>query len=504
METTIHAVLESAAQRFADQPAIIAPDRTLTFLEVDRLATRLALALQRMHIVSGDVVTLWMENGWRWMVCYFAILKCGGVVNPVNVLLTAEEVDFIVRDCKARVLVGGAERLATLRHEISIPCIADAAVSGRDARLLDEMLGEAVKPGEKLLTGQIGSRSPASICYTSGTTGRPKGAVLRHESIVINAAMTVLMHGRQRGDVVVSALPCAHVYGNVVMNAAVACGMTLVLLPRFDEEAVLEAIQAHRATMLEGVPTMYLRLLNFPSFPGFDLSSLRLCTVGGQTMPVSKIEEVERRFGCRLLELWGMTEIGGLGMTHPHNGPHRPGAIGVSLPMSEARVVDVDDGTRSLPRGEAGELLIRGPLVMDGYLGDVQASSETITSDGWLHTGDIVRQDPDGYFYVVDRKKDLIISGGYKIYPAEVERVIAQHPAVAMVAVASMRDDMRGHVARAFIVLRHGRQSSSEEIVALCREHLAAYKIPRAIEFVLDLPRTSTGKILRRVLAEES
>jgi long-chain acyl-CoA synthetase len=256
--------------------------------------------------------------------------------------------------------------------------------------------------------------------------------------------------------------------------------------------------------MFDGVPTMYMRLLNFPGLARFDLSSLRLCTVGGQTMPVSKMEEVEQRFGCRLLELWGMTELGGLGITHPHNGPRKLGAIGVVLPLSEAKVVDIADATRSVPRGETGELMFRGPLVMDGYHGDAEATRDTITPDGWLHTGDVVRQDADGYFYLVDRKKDVIVSAGYKIYPAEVERVIAQHPAVAMVAVAPMRDEMKGHVAKAFVVLRHGMQATAEDIIAQSRTDLAPYKIPKTVEFMLDLPKTSTGKILRRALADNS
>jgi long-chain acyl-CoA synthetase len=503
MQSTVHAVLEESARRFGDKALIIAPDRTLSFVEVDQLSSRLARSLRQINIGPGCSVTLWMENGWRWVVCYFGILKSGAIVNPINVLLTAEEANFIIRDCAARALIAGAERLQMLRGKLSIPAVTDAPRTADGALSLDAMISEPIGAAEVLLGGQIGAKSPASICYTSGTTGRPKGALLRHESIVINTAMTSLMHGRRSNDIVVSALPCPHVYGNIVMNAAVACGMTLVLLPRFDEELTLKAIQTNRATVFDGVPTMYMRLLNFPQLAQFDLSTIRLCTVGGQTMAVNKMEEVERLFGCRLLELWGMTELGGLGVTHPHNGPRKLGAIGVVLPLSEARVVEVADAARSVPQGEAGELMIRGPLVMDSYWGDAQSTHDTITEDGWLHTGDVVKQDAAGYFYVVDRKKDVIHSGGYKIYPAEVERVIAQHPAVAMVAVAATSDELKGHVAKAFIVLRHGMQATAQEIIAHCRKDLAAYKTPRAVEFMTDLPKTSTGKILRRALADD-
>lgn len=308
------------------------------------------------------------------------------------------------------------------------------------------------------------------------------------------------MHGRSSQDTVVSALPCPHVYGNIVLNSAVACGMKLVLLPRFEEQAVLEAIQSHSATMFEGVPTMYVKMLNHSEFGRYDLGSLRMCTVGGQTMPVATMQEAERRFTALLVELWGMTELGGLGTTHPYNGPTKLGSIGVPLPLNETRVVDVGDSSRIVPRGEVGELWIRGPSVMDGYFGNAQATREAIEPDGWLQTGDLVHQDDDGFLFLVDRRKEVIISGGYNVYPAEVERVIAEHPSVAMVAVAAAHDEIKGHVPKAFVVLRSGQNCTPEAIIKHCRAQLAAYKTPAAVEFREDLPKTSTGKLLRRAL----
>jgi long-chain acyl-CoA synthetase len=500
MEATIGQLLTAAAERFGSKSVVVAPDRALSFVELDRLSTRVARSLRGLNIQPGDRVTLWVENGWRWMVAYYAVLKLGGVVNPCNILLTAEEVAFIVGDCGAKAIIAARDKVSMLPRTLPARVITDKPADGVELSI-DALLADASRDAEQPIPNWSDANRASTIGYTSGTTGHPKGAVLRHSTIVLNTAMTSLMHGRTASDVVVSALPCTHVYGNIVMNSAVTCGMTLILLPRFDEREVLEAIQNHRATLFEGVPTMFMRLLNFLDFDQFDLSTLRACTVGGQTMPVSKMEEVERRFGCPLLELWGMTELGGLGTTHPHNGPRRLGSIGVPLPLTQAKVVAMDDATKEMPVGEVGELMIRGPLVMQGYFGNDAATRATIEADGWLHTGDLVRSDAEGYLYVVDRAKEVIISGGYNIYPAEVERVVAQHPSVAMVAVAAMHDDIKGQVPKAFIVPKTGTSCTAQEIIDHCRPHLASYKVPRDIALLDDLPKTSTGKILRRMLA---
>jgi long-chain acyl-CoA synthetase len=492
-------MLVTATRRYGDKPVVITVDRTLTFAQLDRLSTHLALQLRRQGIAPGDKVTLWLENGWRWMVAYYAILKLGAIVAPCNILLTRDEVSFIANDCAAKLIIAAQDKAAALAGLVRARILTDKAVPGHDS--IDAMLESTDDADVEKLTVWSDGSSPATIGYTSGTTGHPKGAVLKHSSIVMNTAMTALMHGRTSSDIGVSALPCTHVYGNVVMNGAVMCGMTLVLLPRFDEAEILQTIQRHRATVFDGVPTMYMRMLNLPGFDAFDLSSLRICTVGGQTMPTAKMEEAERRFKCPLIELWGMTELGGLGTTHPHNGPRRLGSIGVTLPLSEAKVVAVDNSAVEMPRGEVGELVIRGPLVMEAYFNNEQATRASVEPDGWLHTGDLVYQDREGYFFVVDRAKEVIISGGYNIYPAELERVIAQHPAVAMVAVAAMPDDLKGEVPKAFVVPRVGQSCTDKEIIELCRAQLAAYKVPRAVTFLDDLPKTSTGKILRRMLA---
>ena len=245
---------------------------------------------------------------------------------------------------------------------------------------------------------------------------------------------------------------------------------------------------------------MFMYLLAHPELDRFDLSSLTRCTVGGQTMPAAKAEEFERRAGCPLLELWGMTEIAGLGSTVPWYGENRHGSIGIQLPRVECRIADLEDAARTMPAGEVGELMVRGPIVMQGYYGNETATRETIEPDGWLHSGDLARQDEDGYLWIVDRRKDMILTAGYNVYPAELERVIAMHPAVALVAVGPRPDELKGEIAKAYVVLKPGAGADADEIREHCREHLAAYKVPREVQFVDDVPKTSTGKIMRRDL----
>jgi long-chain acyl-CoA synthetase len=308
------------------------------------------------------------------------------------------------------------------------------------------------------------------------------------------------MHGRTERDVVVTALPAPHVYGNVVINGTFLVGGSVVLMERFAPAEALRLIGEHRATMFEGVPAAYAMMLADPALAAAELSSLTRCTVGGQTIPTTTIARWQERSGAPLIELWGMTEIAGLGTTHALHAPPVPGSIGVSLPGIEVRVADLADATRDAPRGEPGELMVRGPIVMLGYHGNPQATAETIEPDGWLHTGDIATMDATGHLFVVDRRKDMIITGGYNVYPAEIERVLADHPAVAMVAAGPVPDPVRGELACAYVVLTAGATATEEELIGFTTERLAAYKRPRMVRFVDDLPKTSTGKIMRREL----
>ncbi|WP_372747207.1 class I adenylate-forming enzyme family protein [Litorivivens sp.] len=494
-------ILSDAAQQYGDQIALVIGTDEFSFIHLDALSNQVASGLVANGVSPGDRVTLYGANAWEWVVSYYGILKAGAVVNPINVMLTPEEVEFVVEDCGAKAIIASREKGLPLVERLSGSGIDSLILYGDDipdgAIAFETMLAHGSEQFEAVLSPP---ESLSTICYTSGTTGKPKGAMLSHRAVATNIAMTGLMHGRNSSDVVVTALPCPHVYGNVVMNAMFQCGGKIVIHPLFDPGEMLASMQAHKATIFDGVPTMYMFMLNHPKVGKFDLSSLRLCTVGGQPMPPAKMREVEERFGCPLIELWGMTELAGLGTTFAWNGEYRHGSIGVAIPYVSARIVDVDDASKEMPAGEVGELMIRGAIVMDGYFGNEKATQETIEPDGWLHTGDLATMDRQGNISIVDRKKDMILTAGYNVYPAEIERVLATHPDVALAAVGSVADELKGELAKAYVIPKEGCSPSEEDIIAYCREHLAAYKVPRAVQFVADVPKTSTGKIMRREL----
>jgi long-chain acyl-CoA synthetase len=503
MEASIGKMFEVAALANGERPALTCGDRHFSYSELNALVNRFANALNSLGIEPGQRVSLYAANSWQWIVSYYGILKLGAVVNPLNMMLTPKEAEYAIEDCQASAVVAAADKAGPLAAVLA-PGLVRHLVSfgpGSPGVLgFDDLLGGA-SPG--FAAADIAATALSTIAYTSGTTGHPKGAMLSHRAVLLNTAMTAVMHTRHGGDIVVSALPCAHVYGNVVMNSTFACGGRLVLHERFAEQDVLQSIQAYGATLFEGVPTMYMYLLNYPALKQYDVRSLKRCTVGGQTMPRAKMEQVEQAFGCPLIELWGMTELGGLGATQTLYGPRKHGSIGIALPHTEARI-DVIDSSAGPGQPQVGELLVRGGITMMGYFNNPAATAEVLGEDGWLRTGDLGYVDGDGFIFLVDRAKDLIITGGYNIYPAELERVIAAHPAVALVAVGGIKDEFKGELAKAYVVLANGKSATEEEIIEFCRSQLASYKVPRSVQFVQDLPKTSTGKVMRRALEESA
>jgi long-chain acyl-CoA synthetase len=494
-------ILVRSAARFGSKPALVAGGRTFTYRQLDDLCDRVAGGLRDLGVQPGDRISLYSLNRWEWVVAYHAALRAGAVVNPINVMLTPEEVAFVLNDCgaaaiftsgdKAEVIIGLTRDVPSLRRVISFDAAGDEVTAFEDLVSRSAGVRDVPRPAPADLS---------TIGYTSGTTGHPKGAMQSHRAVYLNTAVLFALQARTDRDVMLNALPLPHVYGNIVMNGTFMTGATLVMMERFDPAQALSEIQRHQVTVFDGVPTMYAMMLADPALPGTDLASLRICAVGGQTMPVAKMEEWEQRSGAPLLELWGMTELGGAGTSNCVYAPNVHGSIGFALPGLEARVAALEDASVTVPDGEPGELMVRGPLVMLGYYGNEEATRATIEPDGWMHTGDIATRDDEGHYFIVDRRKDLIITGGFNVYPAEIERVVASHPAVAMVAVGSVPDETRGELARAYVVLRPGATATETEIIEHCRPHLAAYKLPRSVRFVLDLPKTSTGKVMRREL----
>ena len=494
MRSLISDLAQHAAKRWPDKRAIAFPgSRELSFAEIDQLAGRFAGGLAARGVGLGDRVVLYLPNSWQWLVAYHAIARLGAVVVPANILLSPAEVLYLTENSGARAVILPAER-------------RQAAGTAAEAIVVDGQVGpgeqsfDALLEGEWLAPCDLTPDTLFTIGYTSGTTGKPKGAMLTHGNIFASVAHTATIHVRHGGDRIYSALPLPHVYGNVVMNGCFLTGAWLHAPARFDAATALDTIASERITLFEGVPTMYYQMLASPALAGADLSSLTRCTVGGQTMPLAKLDAVAERFGCPVLELWGMTEVGGPATSHSPYWPAKHGSIGLPLHSVEVRVADLD-GQGEAPRGTAGELMIRGALVTSGYWNN-EAATQNAFNDGWFATGDIASQDEDGYLYIVDRKKDMILTAGYNVYPAELEQAIAMHPAVAMVAVAGFPDEEKGEIAKAFVVLHDMAAIDEAALLAHCRQHLAAYKVPRAILFVDDLPKTGTGKIMRRALAD--
>ncbi len=502
MSLNVGKISFEAARKFGDREALVFEGRTFTFRELDDLIGRAAAGLQGIGIGKSDVVSLYASNSWQWVVSYHAVQRLGAVVNPVNTMLTQPELEYVINDCGAKAVILSEDKHSMISGLLANTRLA-ALVSFADTPPAGLMrLTDLLNSGRAALAPvEVDDDALSTIGYTSGTTGHPKGAMMPHKAVVLSALGIAVLQSRRADDIGVSSLPLPHVYGANLMNGMFLIGNKLVLHSRFDAARTLADIGHYRASIFDGVPTMWMFLLNAPQLTTADFSSLRLGCTGGQTIPIATLEKIEHTFGIEMLEVWGMTELAGVASSTVAAGLKTPGSAGIAYPYCEFRVVDPEDTSRVLPRGETGELMFRGPLVMQGYWSAEKKTKETIEPDGWLHTGDLGKMDENGSIYVVDRLKDLIITGGFNVYPAEIERVLAAHPSVALAAVGRQPDEMKGEVAKAYIILKEGAKADPDSIMAHCRANLAAYKCPRKIQFVKDVPRTSSGKIMRRELA---
>ena len=489
-------VTESAAR----EPATVAVrlgEFELTYAELDDRSARLAALLRGKGLQQGDRVGVMLPNILEFPIAYYGVLRAGGVVVPMNVLLKRREIAFYLEDSSAKLLLawhGFGEEAQAGAEE------AGAELIEVEPESFAELLGDQ-EPDADLADSE--ESDTAVILYTSGTTGKPKGAELTHLNLHRNAEIASETTCEiKQGDVVLGSLPLFHSFGQTVsMNASMRVGATLTLLPKFDPGEALEIMQRDGVTHFYGVPTMYGALLHHPGREDCDTSSLRICITGGASMPVEVLRGFEEAFECELLEGYGLSETSPVASSNHPGRPRKPGSIGTPLREVEMKVVDEDDN--EVAQGEVGEIVIRGHNVMKGYWQRPDATEEAMRG-GWFHSGDMGRVDEDGYFFIVDRKKDLIIRGGYNVYPREVEEVLYEHPKIREAAVLGVPHDEWGEEIGAAIVLHEGEELSPEEVSAYVKERIAAYKYPRIVWFMDDLPKGPTGKILKREIETPS
>jgi len=490
--TNLSLNLSESAAMYPDHPAIRLDDDVLSYTALDDAASRVATLLQEYGVQPGDRVGLMLPNVPEFAMIFYGILRAGAVAVPMNPLLKRREVEYYLSDSGARVLLAW--------HEVADEAEAGAKAAGSEA------LPVAPQEFLELVAERRPLANPASrvaddtavILYTSGTTGRPKGAELTHAGLNTNQAVsarTLLLLGPD--DVVMGCLPLFHVFGLTCgLNAAIANGSTLTLIPRFAPAKALEVIQRDSVTVFEGVPTMYAAMLGVPDRSEYDVSTLRTCVSGGAALPVEVLHGFEEAFGCIILEGYGLSETSPVASFNHPDAVRKPGSIGTPIEGVRMRVVDED--RQPVQPGEIGEIQIGGHNVMKSYWNKAEETAATIDADGWLSTGDMARQDEDGYFFIVDRKKDLLIRGGYNVYPREVEEVLYEHPAVAEAAVVGIPHPSLGEEIGAAVALKDGTTATPEELRDFVKGRIAAYKYPRAVWIVDGLPKGPTGKIQRR------
>jgi long-chain acyl-CoA synthetase len=543
---TIDQFLDQAARDFSEQTAVtfvlkyalggrvMIGGRT-RYRQLREQVGRFATALAALGVRKGDRVALMLPNSPQFVIAFFAAVRLGAIVVNTNPTYTAPELQHQLEDSGAETIVllnlflprlrKAQEHLPNLKRVIvttvdevlSFPFSALVRrAQRREADWIDVVPGPGTFRFGDLLAKHLAAppqvaRDPDDLAlfqYTGGTTGVPKAAALSHRNLVANVLQAAAwLPDKQPGaERMMCAIPFFHVYGmtvGMILSVALAANMIVVPNPRPIEQ-VMQVLQHERATIFPGVPAMYISIINHPSVASYNLTSVRACLSAAAPLPMEVQERFSQITGGRLVEGYGLTESSPLALANPIYGVRKPGSIGVPVSDTEARVVDLDSGASIEPGSDReGELYLRGPQVMRGYWNKPDDSAATVDADGWLHTGDIARVDADGYFYIVDRKKDMIIASGYKVLPREVEEVLYAHPAVQEAAVIGVPDPYRGETVKAFVVPKAGMHPTEAEIIAYCRASLAPYKIPKLVEFRSELPKTAIGKVLRRVLTEQ-
>ena len=523
----IHDLLDLPAGAYPDKAALIYFGSEMTFYELRQESRRFANALAGLGIQKGDRVGLHLPNCPQYLIAYYAILSIGGIVVNLNPLYTPDELKLMVNTSGMTSLVTfdmALPAIRTLCQQVNIPRVIATGITDyikgfpvSTSKSLDLLEGWhhfseliAKYPNPKRSKVQVNPEDPALIQFTGGTTGIPKGAVLTHANVVAGTMQgslwgnpTIPLYSHEKRNVM-AILPYFHVFGNImVLNWGMFNCATQIQVPRFNIDEMMELLaKFEKITFFPTVPTLITALVNHPKAAELNLGKkISLLSSGGGPMPVELIEQV-KDMGIYFSEGYGLSESTSVGIFSPVLGLKKVGSIGIPIPDMDVRLVDVETGETDVPDGQPGEIIMKGPVIMQGYWNNPGETSGQL-KDGWLYTGDIATRDEDGYIFIVDRKKDMIIAGGFNIYPRDIDEVLFQHPKVAEAVAIGVKDKYRGETIKAFVVLKEGESCTAEEIIAFCKEKLAPYKVPKLVEFRDSIPKSAIGKILRKILREE-
>jgi len=516
----LYQLLEMTCVKYDESVATIFFDQQMTYGQIRDQVRRLATALKGMGVQKGDRVALMLPNSPQFIISYYGVLEAGGTVVNISPLHVERELEYEFNDSGSETLIYldlFDERIQAVKGKSPLKRIIASSITDYMETPADPNV-EKVE-GTYYLKEVIAGAEPevpdvdidptsdlAALQYTGGTTGLPKGVMLTHRNLLANAMQCALWakeFTEPGNDVYLDVIPFFHSYGQTVgMNNAILNAATMVLIPQFEINMMLQAIKKYQPNFFPGVPTLYVAILSHPEALDYGVDKLRLCNSGSAPIPIEVIKQFSHISGGIFCEGYGLSEASPVTHSNPIVGMKKVGSIGIPFPDTEAKIVDVETGTKELGINEPGELIIRGPQVMKGYWEKPEETATTL-KDGWLYTGDVGTMDEDGYFYIVDRKKDMIIAGGFNIYPREVDEVLYEHPKVQEAVTVGIPDEYRGETVKVYIVLKEGMECTEDEIITYCRERLAAYKAPRLVEFRAELPKTMVGKILRRSLREE-
>ncbi|MGE0101281.1 MAG: long-chain fatty acid--CoA ligase [Blastocatellales bacterium] len=516
----LYQILQIASSSYRDKPAAAFMGAQWTFGEIKAQVDRLATALHQFGIVKGDRVGIMLPNCPQYLIGFYAIVKLGAIVTNINPIYTPREVEQVAVDSGLRAMIVldlMAPVVASIREKTSLEWVIATSLQEYSAKPETAPAPPEGTIGFKALIDGVKdvihprvaidpSEDTAVIQYTGGTTGVPKGAMLTHRNLYSNVVQSYVWgsHLTQRGDErYLMVIPYFHIYGQTVgLLLGTWNGAMQIPVPKFDPDLLIQAIKHYRPTFFPSVPTLYISMLNHPEIRTCGLEYVRRFNSGSAPLPIEVIEKFEQMSGAMLYEGYGLTEASPTTHSTPTLARRKIGSIGLPFPSTECKIVDLETGTIEVPLGSEGELCVRGPQVMKGYWNRPEETDYALR-DGWLYTGDVARMDEDGYFYIVQRKKDMIIVSGFNVYPNEVEDVLFTHPAILEAAVIGVPDEYRGEAVKAFIVLKPGSAATADEILEFCRANLAKYKVPGIIEFRESLPKSAVGKVLRRELRNE-